>query len=482
MGGFTVWQASARPWCRKAGGLDGISDAELDEVSRRGVDALWLMGVWTVGQASRSVALGHDGLRAEFGRALPDWQVEDVAGSPFSVAGYEVAQDLGGEEALRRFRARLDSRGLGLILDFVPNHTAVDHPWVLARRDLYVQGSAEAAAVAPHNFLGDPSGYIAHGRDPFFDGWTDTAQLDYRLGAVRKAQTSELGRIAEHCDGVRCDMAMLLLSDVFEKTWGSCPARGECASGEFWAGALDDVRGRHPGFRFIAEAYWGLEGRLVSLGFDYVYDKGLYDALRASDMGAVDRAVGWNEARLLTGMRFLENHDEPRAAASFPGHEAAAVAALTLPGGRLLHEGQDRGARTRLPVQLSRRPEEDEDPGVKKLYHALWPVIASDLLRLGRWERIQPLPVHPDDSSHANLLLWTWTGVGQRALLCAANIGAETSRCRARLTLLGFGGRRVVWRDALDGAQYVRNGSEMEDPGLFVELGPGRAHLLKTQA
>jgi len=149
--------------------------------------------------------------------------------------------------------------------------------------------------------------------------------------------------IASQCDGLRCDMAMLLLNQIFERTWGS--RAGQRPSTEYWGDVVPAIKKEHPDFRFIAEAYWDLEWELQQRGFDFCYDKRLYDRLEHENAESVRlhlcADLGYQEKLL----RFLENHDEPRAAAAFPAakEKAAAVTVSTLPGARLFHEGQFEG-------------------------------------------------------------------------------------------------------------------------------------------
>src|SRR5205085_4387161 len=167
---------------------------------------------------------------------------------------------------------------------------------------------------------------FAYGRDPYFSGWPDTIQLNYGNPALQEAMVGELTRISGQCDGVRCDMAMLVLPDVFERTWGR-------RAPLFWPMATRRVRERHPDFCFMAEVYWDLEWTLQQQGFDYTYDKRLYDRLLARHATPV-REHFHAGLDFQDGLaRFLENHDEPRAAATFPPgvHEAAAVITFLSP-------------------------------------------------------------------------------------------------------------------------------------------------------
>ena len=162
--------------------------------------------------------------RREFQDTLPDLRDEDIAGSGFAITGYTVHKNLGGDAALTRLRERLRKRGLKLMLDFVPNHMGLDHPWLEDHPDFFVSGTEEDLVRAPKNFvkmkLRSGERIIAYGRDPYFSGWPDTVQLNYANPALQESMMGELIRIAGQCDGVRCDMAMLVLPEIFERTWG----------------------------------------------------------------------------------------------------------------------------------------------------------------------------------------------------------------------------------------------------------------------
>jgi glycosidase len=197
-----------------------------------------------------------------------------------------VHRDLGGAAALARVRQRLEQRGVKLMLDFVPNHMAPDHPWIDEHPDYFVQGSEGDLARAPQNYCRAQTKtgpqVLAYGRDPYFDGWPDTLQLNYGNPALQQAMIGELERIAGQCDGVRCDMAMLVLPDVFESTWG---IRAEL----FWPKATEAVRRKYPQFQFMAEVYWDREWTMQQQGFDYTYDKNLYDRLRDGEPASARR-------------------------------------------------------------------------------------------------------------------------------------------------------------------------------------------------
>ena len=198
--------------------LANVPDAEFAQWRELGFTHVWLMGVWTVGPRCRALSQQRSELRETYAQLLPDFTADDIAGSPYAIAGYEVAESLGGETALREFRQKLHRFVMKLILDFIPNHLGLDHPWLKQRPDLFPQSREKRPGTFRESTVAGPR-WLAHGRDPNFDPWADTAQLDYRNPATRAAMVEELKSVARRCDGVRCDMAMLLLNDIFARTW-----------------------------------------------------------------------------------------------------------------------------------------------------------------------------------------------------------------------------------------------------------------------
>ena len=440
--------------------LAGVPGSEWDRLARPRTDAVWLMGVWTRSPAGRRIALAHPDLQHEYDRALPDVTPEDVVGSPYSIHAYVPDARFGGRAGLAAARGELARRGLKLIVDFVPNHVAIDHPWTEHFPDCFIR----------------EGNLCARGRDPYFPPWTDTAQLNAFSPAWRQRAVETLLDIAKQADGVRCDMAMLALSSIFSRTWGD--RAGEVPETEFWREVIDEVRIRHPDFLFIAEAYWEMEWELLSLGFDYCYDKRLYDRLANGDAWGVRehlRADLPYQQRLL---RFLENHDEPRAAARLsPAQNRAALLALaTLPGAKLLFDCQTEGHRVKLPVQLGRQPDEDDDTALARFCRRLFDLAFTTPFREGTWALCD---THgwPDNSSHRSLLAWTWSH-GDQCAIVVINYSAEASQGRVRLPKTLLTGKKLLITDALAGNRFERDMAEVGAQGLFVDLRPWAFHVL----
>jgi hypothetical protein len=458
--------------------LAEVAGTDWDAVTPPGVDAVWLMGVWERSPAGLAVANTNPGLQASFRDALPDLRRDDVIGSPYCVRRYVADAAFGGPAALAAARAALADRGARLILDYVPNHVAPDHPWVTSNPELFIRGDEHDIQADPAGWMTAAGQVLAHGRDPYFPPWPDVVQLDAFSPALRAATAGTLADIAGQCDGIRCDMAMLMTNHVFAKTWGGRTGREPAE--EFWPAVIGKLRGRHPDTVLVAEAYWDLEWELQQQGFDFCYDKRLYDRIAGQDTSAVRdhlRADLSYQSRLV---RFLENHDEPRIAARLPAgaERAAAVAVATLPGATLWHEGQFEGRRVRPPVFLSRRPDEPPDIELASWYRRLLAAIAGHRVRDGAW-RLLGASGWPDNQSCRNLLAWSWAGDGgSDRHVVVVNLSAQPAQGRVPLDWADLPGRSWHLTDLFAEGVFERDGDELALPGLFVALGPWQFHLL----
>ena len=459
-----LYEVFARVWLAETGAtsLATIPDAELDRLAAAGFDHLWLMGVWTIGPLGAEIARHHEGVGRDLDVFYPGWTPGDVVGSPYAVARYAVDPGLGGDAALAILRSRLAQRAIRLVLDFIPNHTARDHHWIREAPEIYVH---------------ELDGAIACGKDPYFPAWTDTAQLDHRLACTRDHMVETLLAIAARCDGVRCDMSMLVLGDIFERTWHDLPPSPNepLPTGEFWPAAIDAVRALHPEFLFLAEAYWDLEARLQRLGFDFTYDKTLYDRLLHGDAASLRAHLAADLEYQARSARFLENHDEPRLARELTAEKRAAalVIAMTVPGLRFIHDGQIEGRRVRTAIQLGKRAIEAPELAAQRLHATLFAVLKLPALRDGAY---RPLALHDSDAIVAHR--WEHRA---GSVIVAVNYSAEETSGRVIVDLHGIDGRNVVLRDRMTGIEYQRDGTELVDParGLYVVLAPWQAHVFE---
>jgi hypothetical protein len=479
----SLYQVNTRVWLtqlsRELGRpatLGDIPDADLDSLAQKGFDWVWFLSVWQTGLAGQRISRQNPEWRREFQETLPDLKEEDIPGSGFAITGYTVHRSLGGDAALARLRERLRKRGLRLMLDFVPNHTGLDHPWVEDHPEYYIAGTESDLAQAPQNYTrvhrrqGDI--VLALGRDPYFAGWPDTLQLNYGNPATQEAMMGELVRIAGQCDGLRCDMAMLVSPDVFERTWG-------VHAQPFWPRATERAREKVPGFCFMAEAYWDLEWEMQHRGFDYAYDKRLYDRLREGHARPVREhfyaALDYQNKLA----RFLENHDEPRAVATFSPevHRAAAAITFLSPGLRFFHQGQFEGRRKRISPHLGRAPEEPVDQELKQFYERLLSVLRQPAVRQGEWELLQCTPAWDGNWTWDCFLAFAWQGPGEDRLLVTVNYASNQSQCHVLLPFTDLSSAKWRLHDLIGDATYERDGTDLQSHGLYLDEPPWRASL-----
>ena len=475
-----VWLAELARESGKRTDLSSVSATDWDAIASYGFDAVWLMGVWERSPAGIAIANKNEGLVDSFRQALPDYQSSDNVGSPYCIRNYVVDRHLGGPGALAAARQELAKRGMKLLLDFVPNHVAPDHPWVAQHSDYFIHGSSDDAKNSPGSYIEIQGRFFACGRDPYFPAWPDVLQLNAFNAGLRQSVVETLANIAGQCDGVRCDMAMLLLNGVFQRTWGG--RAGQQPSTEYWDDVIPAVKRAHPDFLFIAEAYWDMEWELQQRGFDFCYDKRLYDRLEhdtAEDVRLHLCADLGYQQKLL---RFLENHDEPRAASAFPQakEKAAAVVTSTLLGARMFHEGQFEGRKVRLPVFLGRRPDEPLNEDLQAFYRRLLKAIDVPVFRDGEWQLCERVG-WPNNPSYQNVVACAWTKDTQRYLV-VVNLSGDKAEAQVKVPWQDAAGQTWALTDLLSGTVYERNGNDMVSPGLYVGLDAWGYNLFRCGA
>ena len=451
--------------------LAQIPNTEWDRLKALGFDLIWLMGVWKRSAASRAMFRTDSGQFPQYDRVLPGWRLADVVGSPFSIQDYVPDPYLGDWDELDAVRKQLHQRGLGLILDFVPNHTAPDHAWVQSHPEYYVQSSEEDFRRDPSSCIvvdGDPAPrVIARGKDPYLPAWPDTAQLNYFNPETRAAMVDIARTIARHSDGVRCDMAMLIVNAVFARTWGDRLSTFQAPAREFWP----DLTASLPDFVWIAEVYWDMEWQLQQMGFQFTYDKRFYDRLRSFNPADILAHLCADLSYQTHLLRFLENHDEERSAAVFADGklQAAATLVATLPGLRFYHQGQLEGRKIHLPIPLSRAADESPDPTIQSLYEKLLEISNQEIFHEGDWALFGVGPA--GDQTSGNLIGYGWD-FPESTVIVVVNLSPQASQARILPKVMIDHVQVYRLTDTIHGITFSRIGQEIAENGIYLKIEP----------
>ena len=483
------------------GGLRSLKAEDLQDIKASGFQSIWLMGLWEVGSRVRAMS-------KQYG--------EDFQGSPYAIHDYKIAQDLGTEQDLEALVREAHRIGLKVIVDFVPNHMGIDSAWLNTHPEFFLHKLPDAThlnlsddellRLYPSYFPYRTPAYpengrrvpktilVAYGRDPYFYPWIDTAQLDYARPELRRHLTDMLSGMARRFDGVRCDMAMLVLREQVKAHRHAAMPRDEfdrLMPKEFWSEAIQEVKQVNPHFIFIAETYWSMEGQLQQLGFDYTYNKPLYEAIcGAMQSGHAEGLMNFlrvlGTEYLARSLHFLENHDEERAmnALGDQRQRSAAVLLTTLPGLALIHQGQMEGRRERLPVQrVVPLQNEKTNASLKTYYKHLLQTTSLPVFRKGR--------LHVLYSNNTAFTAYARGGSDQQALVIV-NTSGHTQKGMVYITpgLRLESGISYWLHDLyydlkpgaireLDGVQpaYQYPAAQLVKQGLYVELQPYDAHV-----
>lgn len=478
-------EVNTRIWLKQFSNVNRISDIPdqyIESLNSKGIKILWLMGAWKTSKALAERCCFGANMIPEYIKALSDWKKEDVIGSPFAIDDYILNPAFGEEAELLTFKEKLNKKGIKLFLDFIPNHFGADSTIIKSHPGIFLQTDKDSYLKDPYAFYEynhNTPIYIAHGRDPFFPPWTDTAQLNFFADEARDFLIDKLIYISTIADGVRCDMAMLPLNNVFQNTWSGVLNKliFKKPHDEFWQTAIKKTKQSRPDFIFLAEAYWGLEWNLQQLGFDYTYDKTLTDRLSTDDIPGIKGHLLAENDFQVKSVRFIENHDEQRAAKKFGTYKslAAAVVISTIKGVHFYYDGQFEGKKTKLPVQLGREPVEKISQQVLKFYDALLEITNDEIFKNGNWQLLYPEPAGNADSSSENILAWQWQLKNEFRII-VINYSNIISRCRLKLEI-SAGKHSIKFEDLLTNKIYERSSEEIKYPGLFIELKGYQSHI-----
>ena len=313
-----------------------------------GIDSIWLMGVWQICLASKEKAelqtYDLDELK---------YTKNDIVGSCFAIEDYIFDVNIGNSQDFLRLKQILNNLGIKLILDFIPNHFGMSSSLIFDYPEIFLE-SQELVVGSSFEFMTKfGKKYFYHGKDPHFDSWNDTVQIDYSKKATHDFMTKKLENVAKYCDGVRCDMTMLVLPEVFSKTWNIDFDEENIKNTCFWQEVVPVMKKQKAeigeDFIFLAEVYWDLEKAMLDFGFDFVYNKKLLDNLKKKQYQEVINSI-----QLPNGILFLENHDEDRSSKIFDNNilKLCFVLLCFCPNLQFFQHGQWQLQTIRVPIQV----------------------------------------------------------------------------------------------------------------------------------
>ncbi len=490
-----LYEINTRVWIKRFGEKSTLNTIPLDvfqKLADKGINIIWLMGIWKTCTSTVEKYCFEIDLISAYNNSLKDWHKEDIIGSPFAIDKYEVNPLLGNLNELLELKFSLNKMGLKLFLDFIPNHFSADSTLIKTIPKIFLEADEELFQKDPFTYFKHDcinannetyNKFFAHGRDPLFPAWRDTIQVNFFEEKARTFLVDNLLKLTEVCDGVRCDMAMLPLNNVFHNTWSGVLNKFgyKKPQEEFWKVAIDTVKAKSPDFIFMAESYWDLEWDLQQLGFDFTYDKRLTDRLSGENLQNVYAHLRAELSFQLKSVRFLENHDEKRAVVKFGKQKsiAAAVVISTIPGMKFYFDGQFEGKKIKLPLQLGREPDEKVSETKKAFYNKLLEITRHEIFKYGEWSLLEPLQASDKNDTNRNIFTWQWKYKDEFRIV-VINYSDSTSQCRL-VFQVDSSNNSVILYDLLNDQKYFRKISEITGQGLFIELKSYNSHIFSVE-
>ena len=473
-----LYEISTRPWLyelskkyeKSIKKLKDIPLEEFDYLQENGIEIVWMMGVWKLG----SYGLEFD-KKMDYSSFLPNWTEDDVIGSPYAITEYTCNPNIGTDDDLIWLREELNSRNMKLMLDFVPNHSAIDAP-TASKTKLYIR--APVGEKDPNKYTEDG---LAFGRYNFeAEPWKDVIQWNYWEEETRELMKNNLMTVLSFADGVRCDVASLMLNDAFGETWKKelnywGYKRPET---EFWEYAFKEVKAKYPKAIIMAEVYGDSEiESLYKLGFTYTYDKELLDKLMGTSSDVNDyisqrTAKYWNHSA-----HFVENHDENRVVYNMKGNieksKAAGTIAATLGGLIFMNHGQWSGYKNKLEIHLRRGAYEMEDFGVKRYYKRLMQIIQNSAFKISGFYYIDDISGEKKKDFVGYI-----REDGDDHYLVVVNY-SETAGC-AQVPIYNIEGKgQIGLHEVIDDVGYIRYIDNIKEDGLTVCLYPWQTQIFQ---
>lgn len=461
-------------------------------------DCFWFIGINSPSQASKQICQRYpDSVRY----AKSDVKPEDIVDSPYAVYDHSqinprVAKNW---EIWDKKLDYFHQHGKKVFLDFVANHTAVDNPWAFSHPQRFIQATKEQYQSNPDNYYSvvaadGETHYLAYGRDPYSGNWIDTLQLNYANPETQQAMKDILLNLVNHCDGVRCDMAMLLNPHTFIKTWSDHLSSEEInflINNEFWPKTIAEVKTRakdlgKKDFTFIAEAYGGNGGEeyyeplsKLEKVFDCLYDKGFYDELVQLKLNQSEAFYSHlkNDIFNITEnghkVIFFGNHDEKRAIAMFGKELSKSVAllcSLVSNNMLLIHQDEEKGFRIRQPMQLDQPLNDCTDYSIKNFYNLILDIRNKPLFKNAKWSIVQ------NDKSKDYHIFTFQTFLPDKNISAHVCINFNDSENIGTIPEISKNDQVLVMN--LDQGFQLPTIDQERNGGLFIRLGPYEAQII----
>ena len=476
-----LYQISTRPWLyeltkkyqKPITKLKDIPLQEFDILAENGIDIVWMLGVWQLGE----YGLNFDRQEPNYSKysyLLPDFIIDDVIGSPFAITEYSCNSEFGSDEDLIWLKREINIRGMKLMLDFVPNHSAADCDCVNTDPDMYIRAPEGKADENRYNEKG-----FAYGSDLGHYPWKDVIQWNYFNKKTIEAMKNNFKKVLTLADAVRCDVAYLELTDVFEETWKqeldyykyTRPEK------EFWTYAIEEARKINPNAIIVAESY-NIEynNQLIKLGFDYVYNKPLLDNLIKSSTEVKEYLKSKDTSFWDKTCNFVENHDEKRIVFMVDGNyqkaKAAGTIAFTVGGMMFAFHGQWEGKKNQLEVHLRRSADEDVNFEVQNHYNKLNQVLSNQAFRSSNYYYIDSIYGEKKDDFVAYI-----REEGDNHFLIVVNY-SENKGC-AYIPIYNIKGfKYCLLHESLNDVEYVRTVDEVKN-GMRVCLDAWESNIFQ---
>ena len=474
-----LYEISTRPWLYELSKkynkpikkLKDIPLEEFDNLKENGIDIVWMMGVWK---------LGNYGLKfdqeLDFTSVLPDCTKADIIGSPYAITEYICNPEIGTNEDLLWLKKELNSRDLKLMLDFVPNHSAIDAP-TASNPKLYIR--APKGKENPERYT--ESGFAFGRYNNNLDPWQDVIQWNYWEEETRKIMKDNLMTVLSYADGIRCDVCGLLLNDAIGTTWKeeleywgyTRPEK------EFWEIALAEVKEKYPNAILLAEVYEPKHiETLTKLGIQYSYNRDvlvkLQDDNTCKDVVTYIKSVApeyWKHSAV-----FVENHDENRIVynmASVDKAKAAGTIAATIGGMTFMNHGQWSGYKNKLEVHLRRGYDEMENKDVKKYYKKLMQIIQDPAFRGEKLEIVENMGGKKKDDFVA------YKRIKDESFYLVVVNFSDSFGC-ANIPIWDLKGKgECSIREVINDREYLRIVENIKKEGLTVCLSPWESQIFK---